>query len=231
MAFEKLILGERLFQGATASDVLAQVLTKEPDWERVPAKVRRLSQRCLEKDAAKRLRDISGVGLLLEEQPPVSAPSRVQRAHGLGWIVVGMAVLIAVALGFGWWRAKGPVERPLMRFSADLGPEAVENPGITAVISPDGARLAFAVRGSGGKTQLAMRLLDQAQATLLAGTENAVHPFFSPDGQWIGFFADGKMKKISVQGGAAVTLCEAPSDRSEERRVGKECRSRWSPYH
>ena len=124
-----------------------------------------------------------------------------------------MAVLIAVALGFGWWRAKGPVERPLMRFSADLGPEAVENPGITAVISPDGARLAFAVRGSGGKTQLAMRLLDQAQATLLAGTENAVHPFFSPDGQWIGFFADGKMKKISVQGGAAVTLCEAPSDR------------------
>src|SRR2546422_3888393 len=53
MAFEKLILGERLFQGATASDVLAQVLTKEPDWERVPAKVRRLSQRCLEKDAAK----------------------------------------------------------------------------------------------------------------------------------------------------------------------------------
>ncbi len=68
-------------------------------------------------------------------------------------------------------------------------------------------------RGPGGKQQLATRLLDQAQATLLPGTENAADPFFSPDGQWIGFFADGKMKKISVQRGAAVPLCDAPDAR------------------
>ena len=81
---------------------------------------------------------------------------------------------------------------------------------ISAAISPDGARLAFVARGPAGKDQLATRLLDQAQATLLPGTENAADPFFSPDGQWIRFFADGKMKKISVQGDAAVTLCDAP---------------------
>jgi len=57
---------------------------------------------------------------------------------------------------------------------------------------------------------LATRLLSENKPTLLSGTENGRDPFFSPDGQWIGFFADGKMKKISVQGGAAVTLCDAP---------------------
>jgi hypothetical protein len=76
-------------------------------------------------------------------------------------------------------------------------------------LSADLTRLAFVAHGPGGKQQLATRLLDQAQATLLPGTENAADPFFSPDGQWIGFFADGKMRKISVQGGAAVTLCDA----------------------
>ena len=100
-----------------------------------------------------------------------------------------------------------------MRFSADLGPAAVAGSRITAAISPDGRRLAFLARNASGKDQLATRPLDQTNLTLLAGTENAIDPFFSPDGQWIGFFADGKMKKISVQGGAAVTLCDAPGAR------------------
>src|SRR6266704_1475426 len=100
-----------------------------------------------------------------------------------------------------------------MRFSADLGLEAVEGVNITAAISPDGTRLAFVARGPEGKEQLATRLLDQAKTTLLPGTENAVDPFFSPDGQWIGFFADRKMRKISVQVGAAVMLCDVPAPR------------------
>jgi Tol biopolymer transport system component len=142
-------------------------------------------------------------------QEPQPAPSR-SHPRMLAWVVA--TALAAGLLGVSWvaWRATRPVDRPLMRFSADLGPEAVEGPSITAAISPDGTRLAFVARGPGGKEQLATRPLDQAQATLLAGTENAADPFFSPDGQWIGFFADGKMKKISVQGGAAVALCDAP---------------------
>ena len=136
----------------------------------------------------------------------------MDRSHGVGRGSRSRLWPSAVAL-WAPWRVTRPTDRPLMRFSADLGPEAVEGRNITAAISPDGTRLAFVARGPGGKQQLATRLLDQAQATLLAGTENAFDAFFSPDGQWIGFFADGKMNKISVQGGAAVTICDARDGR------------------
>ena len=102
-----------------------------------------------------------------------------------------------------------------MRLSVDLGPEAVVGPSTTAVISPDGTRLVFPARGSDGKQMLATRLLDQTSSSMLTGTENGFDPFFSPDGQWVGFFADGKLKKISVQGGAATTLCDAANPRAQ----------------
>ena len=98
------------------------------------------------------------------------------------------------------------------RFSVDLGPDALPGPNLTAAISPDGRRLVFAARGPNGKQRRATRLLDQAQATLLPGTENGSDPFFSPDGQWVGFSAGTELKKISVQGGAPVTISLAPSN-------------------
>src|SRR5207344_2878416 len=82
----------------------------------------------------------------------------------------------------------------------------------TVVLSPDGSRLVFPIRGA-SNLQLATRLLGQPRATSMAGTEGGSDPFFSPDGQWIGFFADGKLKKVAVQGGAPVTLCDAGSPR------------------
>jgi Tol biopolymer transport system component len=104
----------------------------------------------------------------------------------------------------------------MMRFTDDLGPEAIT--GIASlmsvfspVISPDGRRVLFPVQGEAGKHRLAMRLLDQSATSVLDGTEGAVDPFFSPDGQWIGFFAEGKLKKVSVNGGSEVTLANAPN--------------------
>jgi serine/threonine-protein kinase len=82
-------------------------------------------------------------------------------------------------------------------------------PGVIA-ISPDGTRLVFVVHSVDGVQRLATRLLAQSRVTPLAGTDDARTPFFSPNGDWIGLFADGKLKKISVQGGAPVTLCDAP---------------------
>jgi len=202
----EMLTGKRAFTGET-------VLTKEPDLDAVPAPARKLVARCLTKDRKLRLQAIGDWRLLLEEVGQGHAlPDAQVRDLRHSWLVIALAV-IAVLLGFALWRATRPVDRPLMRFSADLGPDAVEVGNITAAISPDGARLAFVARGPGGKQQLATRMLDQVTATLLAGTENAADPFFSPDGQWIGFFADRKMKKISVQGGAALTLCDAPSPR------------------
>lgn len=210
----EMLTGKRLFDGEAISHTLAAVLTKEPDLQQVPVKVRRLLKRCLEKDPNKRLRDISGAELLLEDVGQVhDLPIRPAMGWSyLAWGVAAIAVITAAALGFMHFR-ETPVPQPLTRFSVDLGPEAVAGQRITAAISPDGRRLAFVARGAGGKEQLATRLLDQANPTFLAGTENANDPFFSPDSQWIGFFADGKMKKISVVGGAALALCDAPGAR------------------
>jgi len=117
------------------------------------------------------------------------------------------ALTIALAVtGSGWWRATRPVDHPLTRLSVDLGREAMTGFNLTAAISPDGRRLVFPARGPDGKQLLATRLLDQAQPTLLPGTEHGSYPFFSPDGQWIGFFASNQIRKISIQGGAPVML-------------------------
>jgi serine/threonine protein kinase/roadblock/LC7 domain-containing protein len=200
----EMLTGNRLFEGGTVSDTLAQVLTKEPDWEQVPAKVRRLLKKCLEKDPKRRLRDMGDAWELLEEAAPLPH-GRGSVGSRLGWIVA--AVMTIALLGALIILRPRPVDHPLIRLNVDLGSDSIAG---DPVISPDGTRVVFSARGPNGKPQLATRLLDQAKPTLLPGTENASDPFFSPDGQWVGFFADGKIKKLSAQGGAAVTLADAP---------------------
>ena len=144
---------------------------------------------------------------------PVDELPPARSAALLPWAIVAVLMIVAaVALWTAWraWRPVGP--HPLVRLSVDLGPDAMMGFNLTAAISPDGRRLVFPARGPDGKQQLATRLLDQAQATLLPGTENGRDPFFSPDSQWVGFFAESKLEKISVQGGAPVTLCDAAFD-------------------
>ena len=102
--------------------------------------------------------------------------------------------------------------------SGELGTEAVLAIDATAaapaiVLSPDGRVVAFVAKQEGGLPQIYLRPLDQATATPLPGTEGAHGPFFSPDGRWLGFFADGELRTISVTGGEAVTMCDAPNGR------------------
>jgi serine/threonine-protein kinase len=208
----EMLTGRRLFKGDTVSDTLAAVLKTDPDMSSIPMQVRPIVERCLRKDPRRRWRDIGDVRMALEEGP--TAPPSPLRRNVLLWAAIGGA-LLAMLGGVGWWlawRATRPVEHPLTRLSVDLGPDAMTGLDVTAAISPDGRRLAFRARAPNDKQQLAVRLLDQPQATLLAGTENGHDPFFSPDSQWVGFFADSKLKKISVQGGAPVTLCDATFD-------------------
>jgi DNA-binding winged helix-turn-helix (wHTH) protein/Tol biopolymer transport system component len=132
---------------------------------------------------------------------------------GLPWMIAGISPVVAVISVALLWRATLPADRPMMRFSVDLGPEAIRGRADSGefynpVISPDGARLVFPAKAADGSEQLAMRRLDQSNVTILAGTEGAVDPFFSPDGQWIGFFAGKKLKKIPLQGGAVISLCD-----------------------
>ena len=93
----------------------------------------------------------------------------------------------------------------MVRLSVDLGPDALAD---VFALSPDGKRIAFTARSTSGAQVLATRLLDQPKVELLRGTDGATEPFFSPDSQWVGFFAEGKLKKVSVLGGAPLTLAE-----------------------
>ncbi|MGH3113340.1 MAG: TolB family protein, partial [Gaiellaceae bacterium] len=124
-----------------------------------------------------------------------------------------LASVLALGLWAPWRRAPPP--KPPLRLSIELGADASRflGAGPAATLSTAGSTLAFAATKPGGGRQLYVRRLDQEAASPLSGTENARDPFFSPDGQWIGFFADGKLKKIATTGGAAVTLGDAPDDR------------------
>ena len=117
----------------------------------------------------------------------------------------------------GWWRVvQPPNSRSLIRLDLVLPTETPigrSANGALMAVSPDGTRLAIVLGGVDSKVRLYTRLLDQHEVTLLEGTEGASGPFFSPDGQWIGFYADGKLKKISVGGGGAITLCDATGAR------------------
>jgi serine/threonine-protein kinase len=196
----EMLTGVRLFAADTVTDTLAAVLTREPDWTRIPIRVRRLLQQCLERDPKRRLRDIGDANALLEEPPSSSAT----KAAKLPWTIASAAIASLIAAVVLLWPA--PLDRRLVRLPLDLGGGAPENVLVNAAISSDGSRLVFRARDKNGRSPLATRRFDEATATLLTGTEGADQPFFSPDGQWIGFFIGNDLRKVPVQGGTPVRL-------------------------
>ena len=211
----EMLTGRRAFQGETTSDILAAVIKEEPPLDELPAHLRPIVERCLRKDPRKRWRDIGDVRMALEEGLP-TAEAPPPRQSWIPWAMTGTLAATLLIAGVALWRATRPVQHPLMRLSVDLGSSFTlqTNPGAIVILSPDGSRLVFGATGPDGKARLSTRLLSQPEATLIPGTEGArPDAFFSPDGEWIGFFADGKLKKVSVQGGAPVTLCDVPNPR------------------
>jgi Tol biopolymer transport system component len=221
VVLHEMVTGTRLFQGEDLTETLASVVKDKPDLSGVPPQVRRLLERCLEKDPKKRLRDIGDAWELLDAEAEVGQAISSPAAGSRTWlwpVVAGVATLALIVAAALLYNATRPAPlRPLIRTNINLEDNMPlakgANNGSMLAVSPDGMRLAVTVRGADGKLRLYTRLLNQSQSTLLAGTDNATDPFFSPDNEWIGFFADDKLKKISVDGGAAVTLCDAPSDR------------------
>jgi len=199
----ELLTGQRPFQGSTMTDVLAAVLKHDPDWTPIPPEARRLLQRCLEKEPRHRLQDIGDAWDLLQ---PVQVQARPSRNFSPAlWGAIGVLSVVAF---WGWWRAAqspSPSARPMVRLDADLGDLETSNMigGSLVVLSPDGTRIAGT-----GKGGLFVRRLDQVSNTQIPATEGAAAPFFSPDGNWVAFTSDGKIKKAPIDGGAPVVLAD-----------------------
>jgi serine/threonine-protein kinase len=207
----EMLTGRRAFEGDTVSDVLSSVLTKEPDWERLPTKLRWLIRACLERDQKRRLQDIGDSWRLIAAAEPAPA----QRSR-YAWVIaaIAFAVALAVAVGHMPHPAEQAANQPAINLDLDLGGKVPSsNLGAIAILSPDGSRVVFVSEAMDGTSHLATRRLDQPNAAELPGTEGAYFPFFSPDGQWVGFFANGKLKKTRLDGGEPIVLCDAPSGR------------------
>src|SRR5262249_29291255 len=141
---------------------------------------------------------------------PGDASARRRGVPGPQFAIAGVSIALVAALAT-WTILRPPPEtsKPRVHLSVELGADmSVAALGANIQISPDGRTLAFVGQKTAGVSQLYVRRLDQLQATMLPGTEDANNPFFSPDGQWIAFFASRKLKKIAAAGGAAVTLCD-----------------------
>jgi len=209
VVFYELLTGRHLFARETVSDTLAAVLTEEPDWGRIPVKVRPLVRHCLEKDPKRRLRDIGDMQLLVET---ASVPLETKRPW-LAWGAVAVALVAFLALSLIHFR-ESPLASAPVQFQ--ISPSASLLQGLAFAVSPDGRHLAFAATGSDGVARLWIRDLDSLEVRVLsASTASVIYrivvpPFFwSPDSRFIGFQSGDKLAKIEISGGPAQILCDA----------------------
>jgi Tol biopolymer transport system component len=195
---------------AMASGGVPADVRDAPDLDDLPQALRRLLRRCLEPDRTRRLADIADARFDLAEAGTgggdvAEAPRAARRGHAAGWWLAAASVVAAV-----WFAVAPPFRRPqpdtrVVR-SSILLPGSISLAGALA-ISPDGRSLAFTAEAADGRTQLWVRPLDSSVARSVAGTTNAITPFWSPDGKWIAFVQNKQLRKVAVGGGEPVTLC------------------------
>ena len=218
----EMLTGRSAFAGETISDTIAAILGREPEWGALPAHtpagIGQLLRRCLVKDPKRRLRDMGDARIEIDEAltSPVTPPRHsVDRKSGstvVRW--VSALIVTAAVTGFVAWNLKpgllAPTSIPgstarLLIAPPPGDPLAVD---VTAIaMSPDGRYVAY-VAGQGSRQRIFLRGIDEFNSTPIPGTEGGDNPFFSPDSQWVGFFAGGKLKKVMRRGGMPVTVSE-----------------------
>jgi Tol biopolymer transport system component/tRNA A-37 threonylcarbamoyl transferase component Bud32 len=215
----EMLTGRRAFEGSEVTDVLARIIERDPDFAVLPAAtppaIRRLLRRSLEKDRKRRLPDMAVARLEIEEAlaapsaetGPAPAPAR---PRGIAALAVG-AALLAVALAVTAALYFTRVAPQPLTTRLDVVTPPTGDP-FSFAISPDGRRLVF-VANVEGESRLLVRSLSDATTQPLADTGGAIYPFWSPDGQFIGFFADSKLKQVEFPGGTVRVLADAPSAR------------------
>ena len=217
----EMLSGARAFDGDDVSDTMAGILRGEPDWQRLPAETPRvlvrLVKRCLQKDRSQRLHDIGDAKFDLQEAlapsdgaSPVVAPPRSRMRRALPMIIAVVVTASSTALAAWFWRpAAPPALAKRFQVALPIGENFTSTGRAVVAVSPSGSHLVYVAN-----QRLNLRALHELDATALPGTEGigdmaSRNPFFSPDGQSIGFWQGGQLKRIGIEGGSAVTITQA----------------------
>jgi eukaryotic-like serine/threonine-protein kinase len=212
----EVLTGQQLFSGETVVEILGAVLNRNPDISAAPRRIHGLLRWCLERERKQRLASISDARMLLcgahaDESATQSTaqPSAAFRLRSwLPWCIAAILLLALTPANVLYFR-KTPPPGPTLRYTI----AAPDNGTIHSfALSPDGRTLVVAAAVN-GKRQLWLRSMDALQAQPMPSTEEAMYPFWSPDSRSIGFFAQGKLKKIAASGGPAQSLCDASNGR------------------
>jgi Tol biopolymer transport system component/tRNA A-37 threonylcarbamoyl transferase component Bud32 len=233
--------GKKAFEGKSQASLIAKILETDPPpisslQPMTPPALDRVVKTCLAKDPDDRWQTASDLKRELKwiaeggSQAGISAPVVAGRKGPLrnirvAWSVAAVLLAVLALGGFTYFRrAPQDVQTTRFLFSPPATPlGAVSTNGVSAplAVSPDGRRIAFIVGSADGENLLWVHSLDTLTAQPLPGTEGALSPFWSPDNQFIAFFAGGKLKKIDVSGGPPITICDAP---------GPPAGGAWSQY-
>ena len=223
----EMLTGKRAFQRETLADTLSAILERDPNWDLLPNKtpvsVRLLLRRCLAKEPTQRLQHIGDARIEISDviTGPVDGltgqpePTPAMPRWQLAAVLTSALALGAILGGLASWGMRPSFEPPAVnRFPIPLPASQMLGVGGSAsmALSSDGQRLVYVAR-RGGSQRLFLRELDQFDPVPIDGTEGAESPFFSPDGEWIGFFADGGLWKIRIVGGERVPICPVSTPR------------------
>ncbi|MEP6767122.1 MAG: protein kinase [Acidobacteriota bacterium] len=212
--------GQKAFEGKSQASLIGAILRDEPAAISVvqpmtPPALDRVVKTCLAKDPEDRWQTARDVLLQLKwiqeggslAGLPVPVAARRKNRERVAWGLAAVATLAAAALGWGYWK-RAPKALPLMRF--EIAPPAEVTTIDVPRISPDGRSLAFDATDTEGRSRIWVRPLNAVEAHPLPGTEGGARPFWSPDSQFVGFIADGVLKKVDVSGGPPTKICDAP---------------------
>jgi serine/threonine protein kinase/Tol biopolymer transport system component len=218
----ELLTGKQAFHGDDVSDILAAMIRADPDWSKLaadtPPAIGTLLRRCLRKDRIQRLQDAATLRIEIEDVlavPAALASQTVAPANATSRKVAVGVGIVALALGVAlgaWYRrpteenSQSGVARLMLPLPPGIALGDTSSASMLA-ISPDGAQVVY-VATRGGVQQLYLRPMSGLEAKPIPGTEGARQPFFSPDGQWLGFNAGGKLKKVSTSDGIVATLAD-----------------------
>ena len=204
--------GHKTFDASSQAGLIAAILEHEPaplsgDAEPGSRLIDRILKRCLQKEPAKRWQSASDLGEVLrwalgsDDRTTASSRVALPLSRGLLWIVAALLV-VGLASMFWWGQRRSP--GPLQQVRFDIPPpdardidlfSAAMHPSLA--ISPDGKIVVYTVLGPDGK-ELYQRSLDAVHSSLVPGTEGGENPFFSQDGEWLGFIQEDRLKKFET---------------------------------